>query len=175
MKSIRFYIFICLLFLLHSSCTRQTTYPDTPIISYNSFTPFYFGSSAKIDSAYLRINFTDGNGDIGYPAQQENAPHNFYAIALLYTYKTKTYDSFVPFMYNIPDITPSGSNKALKGIIQINLESFLQQYVNDVFIQNPSFDTVADQHNIEFKVWLYDRMGNKSNILITSPIYTRHE
>ena len=41
------------------ACVKKTTYPTTPVIEYRDFIP-YVG-----DSADLKLNFTDGDGDIG--------------------------------------------------------------------------------------------------------------
>lgn len=173
MKYFKTFALMGVLTLLYSSCVKKANYPDVPAITYNSFIPFCSGSIT--DSAYIRVNFTDGNGDIGYPAQQENVPHDFFVVPLLYVYATKTYSPItqqngdsLEFAYNIPDITPSGSDKELNGIIQINMEQFLQDDIsNDNALSN-----VADLHHLEFMVWIYDRAGNKSNVLITPPVYT---
>lgn len=140
------------------SCEKKSSYPDVPVITYNNF---------YCDSACLRINFTDGNGDIGYPSQQEGVKPNLYANVLVYVYKTHTYDSFTQFSYNIPDITPSGSNKALNGIIQVNFEGLLNEWVTQ---DSTGFSNLADFTNLEFQVWILDRAGNKSNVLVTPPV-----
>jgi hypothetical protein len=169
MKYLRTFTIICVLGLLYSSCVKKANYPDIPQITFNSFTPFCSGSVT--DSAYLRINFTDGNGDIGY-SQQLGAPTDFYAIPLVYVYATKSFQPLilggdtVKFPYSIPNITPMGNDKELNGIIQINFENFLQEYLAN---NAAAFSSAANLYNIEFQVWLYDRSGNKSNVIITPP------
>lgn len=173
MKYFRTFTIVSILVLLYSSCVKKANYPDIPAITYNSFIPFCSGSTT--DSAYIRINFTDGNGDIGYPAQQEGVPHDFFIVPLLYVYATKTFEPItqqngdsLKFAYNIPDITPSGSDKELNGIIQINMEGFLQEYISD----DVALSNLANLHELQFMIWIYDRAGNKSNVLITPTVYT---
>jgi hypothetical protein len=168
--------FICFLGLLYSSCVKKANYPDIPAITYNGFTPFCSG--AKTDSAYLRVNFTDGNGDIGYPQGQEGAPNDFFVEPMLYVATTNTYDTVtvsgsdtaLKFSYTIPNITPTGSDKELNGIIQINLESLISNVTQSfsVFLPNIVY------YQLEFRVWIYDRAGNKSNVLITPPVQICH-
>lgn len=170
MKYFRLFIFIGIIGMLISSCVKKENYPDYPVISFNSFIPF--GTSCIPDSAYLRLNFTDGNGQIGYPQQDTSAPSDFFVITLMKNTNTGLYDTMknlsgspTLWTYKIPYITPTGSDKELNGIIQINFETLLQPYCQN---------TIKDHDNTkyEFVVWMYDRNGNKSNVLNTGPVST---
>lgn len=152
--------------LLYSSCVKKENYPNVPVITFNSYQPFLSGLT--VDSAYLRVNFTDGNGNIGYPSQQTGVNPDFYIVAMVYVNSTKTYDSLYTFPYLVPDITPTGSDKELNGIIQINLEGAIQNNILDLASEFPA--GYANFYDIEFKIWMFDRAGNKSNVLITPPI-----
>jgi hypothetical protein len=156
MKYFRTVAVMCVIGLFYSSCEKKANYPNIPIITFNNF---------YCDSACLRINFTDGNGDIGYPSQDAGAPPNFYAVVMPFIYKTQTYDSLITFSYNVPYITPSGNDKELNGIIQVNFEGLLNEWVT----QDTAFSKIANLNKLEFKVWIYDRAGNKSNVLIIPP------
>ncbi len=170
MKYFRTFFFICILGLFYTSCVKKENYPDYPVITFNSFTPFCTGN--KTDSAYLRVNFTDGNGDIGYPAGESGITPDFYIIPMVdsagtfkplqYTSPYTGHDTVFTFDYQIPDITPTGSDKELNGIIQINLENAIQT-ISSLSIPNINFTY------LEFQVWIYDRAGNKSNVLVTPP------
>jgi len=174
MKFFRNFILICLLGLLYSSCAKKENYPDVPVISYNNFAAYYAGSNNSIDSTILTINFTDGNGDIGYPSQETNVKPDLYVLPLILYTRTNSYGPFlvnnndsVIFPYNIPYITPVGNDKELSGLIKINMGSFLQQYIIDEFLADKNLFDSANPHMMEFKVWMYDRAGNKSNVLTT--------
>jgi hypothetical protein len=175
MKYLGTFTIICILGLFYSSCVKKANYPDVPVISYNNF--FAYGSGSITDSALLLINFTDGNGNIGY-SQQLGAPIDLYIVPLIYVYATNTFqpiiesgDTALTFPYSIPNITPSGSDKELNGIIQVNFENFIQEQISSL----TGFSSVADIHRLQFKVWMYDNAGNKSNVLITPTCHTYPE
>ncbi len=165
----------CLLGLLYSSCVKKENYSIIPAITYNNFQAFCSG--VKTDSAYLRVNFTDGDGDIGYPQADPSAPSDFYILPLIYNTTTGKYDtlkvlttsgdSVITYNYRIPYITPSGTNKALNGIIQINLENLIQYLGNYTLPQHNTYQ-------LQFGVWIYDRAGHKSNVLTTPTVYACH-
>jgi len=171
--------FILLLSVIFSSCEKNTNTNPIPSISFKSFTAY------SRDSAVLQVNFTDGDGDIGYASQDASAPFNFY---IQYWYST---DSLAPSIaqfpadtvfrpdininvtphdtlggqYHIPDITQPGNNKALSGIIQIALTGDPDNngWYHTYCSLNPSHTY------FEYKIWLFDRAGHKSNV-ITTPI-----
>jgi hypothetical protein len=180
MKYLRILAFICVLGLVMASCVKKENYPDYPVITYNSC--YVFCSGSTTDSALLRVNFTDGNGQIGYPQQQEGVAPDFFARPMVYFYATKSYqymtyvdtagiNDTVTLSYLIPYITPAGTDKELSGIIQINTEGLIQTDISDLYT---NFSAVADVYNLEFQVWMYDRNGNKSNVIVTPPVYTCH-
>ncbi len=157
---------ICLLGMLFSACSHKSNYSNIPAITYNSFTCFCDAAKpTQSDSAYLRVNFTDGDGDIGYPTSDASAPNDFFVIPTIDSSGIFTplivNDTILTFKYHIPYITPSGTDKSLNGIIQINLENLVQQ-ISGLTIPN------HNTHIFQFQVWIMDRAGNKSNIL-TSP------
>jgi hypothetical protein len=159
-----------LLLLGFSSCQKNENYPDYPVITYKDFIVF------NQDSAYIQVNFTDGNGDIGYPASDTSAPPNFWVeymyldsatnnfLPMTATVGTKTDTIFGP--YYIPNITPTGKNKELSGEIQVKLETEGQP---TWYSPLPIYYKATNA--IEFRVWLVDRAGNKSNV-VTTPAYT---
>jgi hypothetical protein len=170
-KYLRTFTIICFMGLLYTSCVKKANYPDVPVITYNSFTPY--GGGSITDSALLRINFTDGNGAIG-----DGQTIDLYIVPLIYIKASQTFQPIFSspgdtqkFPYVIPNITPSGSDKELSGIIQINFENYLQDEVS-ILASNPAVAAVADPYSLEFEVWLYDRAGNKSNVLITPNVHT---
>src|SRR6185312_16592532 len=119
---------LALLILLgFSACQKKENYPITPNITYKDFIVF------NADSAYLQVNFTDGDGDIGYPANDASAPYNFW---VEYMYLDSATNSILPMTvtvgtqtdtvfgkYHIPNITPTGKDKELNGEIQVQLEA----------------------------------------------------
>lgn len=154
-----------------SSCLKVETFPPEPTISYKSF-------EAYGDSAIISITFVDGDGDIGLNAGDTLAPFNpssfyYYNVYLVYYEMMDgnwvkgtadpagnnfpTADSIV-FKMRIPNITPIGQNKALKGELKLTLEP---NYYNPVSHHNDS---------IKYKIFLIDRALHISNIVETDTI-----
>jgi hypothetical protein len=145
--------------ILLSSCQKQESFSNIPAITFKSLTV------KNANSAILEVNFTDGDGDIGYVGNPENAQPNFFI-----EYYRDSASIFVPMIfyvtavpsiaepsYTIPDVTPAGKNKSLTGTIKINMENLTQ-----------GLPIVGD--TLQFNVWLFDRAGHKSNVLTTPQI-----
>jgi len=167
------FVVLISLIILASSCLKVETYPDEPIIEYKSFEVFE-------DSAIVTVSFTDGDGDIGLEngdTTGDFAPGSFfYSNAYLEYYELMngewvkgtadpggnnfpTADTIV-FTNRLPNITPIGQNKALKGDIRLTLEP---NYFNP-------FSNFND--TIKYKIILIDRALNISNQIETETIVT---
>ena len=167
-------VFIFSQFILLSSCLKVETFPDEPVITYKSFEVFE-------DSAIVTISFTDGDGDIGLENGDtlgDFAPESFFhSNAYLEYYELMngewvqgtadpagnnfpTADTIV-FTNRLPNITPIGQNKALKGDIRLTLEP---NYFNPFSNFNDS---------IKYKIILIDRALNISNSVETEVIITQ--
>jgi hypothetical protein len=154
-----------------SSCQKKDTASIIPAITFNSFQAT---GTLGNPTATLQINFTDGDGDIGYPTGDVSEAPNLWIKYLYFdTAKTRkfigiysladsaTHDS-VYFVYNIPYITPAGKDKELTGVIQIAMTDwFLNPYAT------------TDSLEVQFQIYLYDRAGHKSNVLTSPVIYPR--
>lgn len=164
MRILSFAALAFLVATLFSSCQKSSNAPVIPSISLKSFT------AINSDSARLEINFTDGDGDIGYPSQDASAKPNLW---IRYLYQdsasgnfigmwnpndSTTHDS-VYFVYNIPYLTPKGKNKSLSGVIEVAISPIWY-----VPVYNP-----ASKNVIKYQVWLYDRAGHMSNVLTIGP------
>ncbi|HTB08040.1 MAG TPA: hypothetical protein VK806_13905 [Bacteroidia bacterium] len=159
-----------------SSCAKKENYPIIPAITFKNIILYTPG-----DSLDVQINFTDGDGDIGYPAGEADIKPNCYLEYLvdsitstgvntgIYVPVTTsnidsnatTWDT-VAYPYNIPYITPTGSDKALNGIIQIRLYSSVWRFTSSFF------SNVGK--SIKFRVWIIDRAGHVSNRILTDAI-----
>ena|ERR1700722_1306814 len=145
--------------LVFSSCAKKETFSIIPAITFKSLI------FTDANSAILEINFTDGDGDIGYVGNPENAQPNFYieyfrdsaGIFVPMTEYITAVPTIVEPSYKIPDVTPSGKNKSLLGVIKINIENLTQGL--------PLKDST-----LRFNAWLFDRAGHKSNIITTPPV-----
>jgi hypothetical protein len=161
----------CISSFVFQSCLKPESYPDEPEIAYKDF---------KIlgDSAILSIDFVDGDGDIGLNPEDIQSPYDagsFYHYNLYLEYFEMMEGQWVKgttdpagdnfptgdtlnFSFRIKNITPTGQNKTLKGIINVTLE--------------PVFYNILSNHNdtIKFRVSLIDRALNVSNFIETPAI-----
>jgi len=169
---IAFTVTILLLIIL-SSCIKVETFPPEPVIKFKEFKVY-----PNSDSAAVVLSFQDGDGDIGLDIEDTLSPYNsdsyFYYNAYLEYYELMngvwvkgtadpngnnfpTADTIV-FKNRLPNITPIGQNKALKGDVILTLEPF---YYNPVSNHSDS---------IKYKVVIIDRALNISNIIETGVI-----
>jgi len=142
------------------SCKKENVYPIEPAISMSP-------DQIYLSPATITISFTDGDGDVGLSDADTVPPYNldpvnfnkyYYNLLLYYFVKNgdvwEEADLIVPYYYRIPDITPSGQNKSLKGDIEVSIS---------LPINRPD--------SIRFNIELIDRALHSSNILTTPVIY----
>lgn len=140
------------------SCLKPAQYPDEPIIEFNRIDVYG-------DTAYLFINFTDGDGDIGLGDVYTDPPFDtssIYYNNIFIKYYEKVNGVWVQgtkipsgepveFNYRTLVITPSGQNKALKGEIRVMLSP---TYYNPLS---------ADSDTIMYRISMCDRALHMSN------------
>ena len=173
-----FRIVVLLLLGFLTRCNDKIEYSIIPEILMSDKQVF-------LNPTQMIINFTDGDGDIGL-TQSDSAtpPYNFvpdssnpemssniyyYNLILHYYEKRDSVWEFidfkepligdelpVPFHGQVPIITPSGQNKALKGEIQLDIDLGLSFTRTD---------------SIRFEIILIDRELHESNRLVTPAIY----
>jgi len=163
MKKILGIAFIVLLVAAFSACSKKANYPIIPALTYDSFTV------NNDNSATLKVNFTDGDGDIGYPQGSNNVPVDFY-IEIFHDSSNTIIPvqlpgnkdavmgdtAFIP--YNVPYITPTGKDKELSGQIQVQIGTGPGTWY---FRPDGSY--------YQYKIWLIDRAGHVSK-RITTPL-----
>ena len=139
--------------LLIFACKKESNLPPEPQIKYLDFTQ-------RPDSGFLRLSFTDGDGNINLSREDTN--FNFFI-----SYFEKHGGNFTelvlrpPLNYRIRDINPSEEKKPLEGIIKVKWKA---PYYNP-FLRNG--DT------IRYDFYIVDIAGNKSNIETTGDIIIR--
>ena len=142
------------------SCKKDNVYPIEPVIEMSP-------DQIYLSPSTITISFTDGDGDIGLNDGDTVAPYNYnpvdfnkyyYNLLLYYFVKNgdvwEETDLIVPYYYRVPNLTPSGQNKSLKGKIEVSIT---------LPINRPD--------SIHFNVELIDRALHSSNILTTPVFY----
>lgn len=162
-KIVIVFLFSFLLF----SCLKKEDYSNIPKIEFESFTKL--SEITGIDNrGILRIEFTDGDGDIGLDDSEIASPYD-YNLFITFFEKQKgvwvkpviyTDNDSIEYSFNarIPIITPLGQNKSVKGIIEDTV------YINNF---TSPYDTIC------FEVYIKDRALNKSNTIRTDDIIVK--
>lgn len=143
------------------SCYKTPTFPKEPRIEFNSFTvsqPYTI-----TDTGNLRIQFTDGDGDLGMLNNADSS-----TLSKIYITNIKYNLAAIP--RNIPIIPKKGTTDAISGTIDIKLAGAGGVGLLDesacLLIQQP-IDTLT------FSIYIQDRAGNKSNVIITPPLLVK--
>ena len=161
MKYLQFiFVFVLFAFAM-ASCLEDKSFPPEPEITFRSF-------EVEGTGAVLSIDFTDGDGDIGLDQSDTtgvNCPdtcrYYYNLFCEYYELQNGTWTHIpldpalgqIPFYYRVPNVSPSGQNPALNGIIEIDMPSY--------YLIGTGFDTCR------FEVTLADRMINESNTVRT--------
>lgn len=152
-KSFVNYLFFSgLLGMIVLSCVKKTTYPKDPQIEYKDFFPF------PGDSGEIQIKFTDGDGNIGVSAEDTTR-----TLFVTYYYKDTISQKYVGYYSQIFNDTlrtgyvvrapeDSYQGKPISGEVSVRL----QQYRHSKKIKN-----------VKYVIYLYDKDGNKSNVVTT--------
>jgi hypothetical protein len=150
--------------LFESSCKKPDEFPDEPVITYKDIysTRNAQGYDQKMT---VLLNFTDGDGDVGYREVGQNGSiyddpnsqyyNNYVAKLFQFTNGNWTeYPTILPLGGRLPYLTPFGKNKTLKGEISCDVDVPLHA-VEDTF---------------RLEIFIYDRALHKSNVATTSEI-----
>ena len=142
------------------SCLPEANYPIEPVIKFIAF------DISEDNTAVLSIEFTDGDGDLGLNSSDILPPfcstcdHHFNLMCEYDELRDGEWTHIplvpaqgqVPFYYRVPRVNPSGSNPALKGVIEIAMNTWSLQ---------SEYDT------LRYRITLEDRGLNLSNEDIT--------
>ena len=156
---------IGLLLLIMSAgwnCLDSPNFPDEPRIEFidNSKDTLDQGVFQQ-DSLVVRFRFEDGDGDIG--RNEQDPENNIFFI----DERTGTQDN----TFGIPTIPEEGAGNGVEGEIRILLFSTCCIYSDGsdpcIINEQVPYDTV------QYRIYITDRAGHKSNEILTSPIILR--
>lgn len=146
------FLFLISLITLGFSCRKIETYPVEPEITFEEFA--ILRSIEGQDSiGILSIGFTDGDGDIG--ATENDSSLNYFLdifeVVNGSPQQVELPDSTVNFDAYIPDLTPDGKYKAIKGTINFSLPLyFMTPFLNSdtIFFETSIADRAMHQSNV---------------------------
>jgi len=145
-----------------SGCVKEDVYPIIPHIDYAGFATMR-DVLGKDSIGVVTISYTDGDGNIGLFPWDTLPPRKYNYFLNLYQYIDGVpvlvipVDSSLTFNARIPNLTPVGRNKNIKGNIANTLELYYARQALKSGI-------------ISFEIYIEDRDLNKSNV-VTSPQY----
>jgi len=147
------------LFAWLTGCIKEEQYPVVPHIEYGGFYTIR-DISGKDSLGAITISYTDGDGNIGLFAWDTVEPrkYNYYLKFMQklnnQLVEVEPVDSSVTFNARIPNLTPAGRNKNIKGDITMSLQLYFARQI----LQS---DTIA------FEIYIKDRDLNNSNVVDT--------
>jgi len=149
--------------LLGAGCLKKEEYPNVPRLEYIGTVLNLNPASATDSVAYVSFRFTDGDGDLGLsPGDTLGDFHkdSMYYHNIFVRYFEKQNGQYVeyvpvfPFHSRFGNLTPTGGDKSLQGIMDVGV------------FANPAslFDTVR------YEIFIVDRALNHSDTITTEDI-----
>ena len=152
-----------LLLTLLAACASPPDYSIEPAIEFvNISKDTMQRSGLLLDTTFITISFTDGDGDIGSTD----------SIVSLFAQDSRR-DSFV-LKLGIPSIPKLGSSNGLKGEITFRAFTSCCLFPPELIL-DPCHDTYAGMpyDKFTYDIYIEDQAGHRSNVVTTPPIYIR--
>jgi len=154
-------VLICFLFALAvlGSCIKKEEFDIVPAIKWEGYS-VTLDSAGVISGVFLKISYTDGDGNIGYDTANTVPPYKYSFFVKMYKLQNNVLqeivfpDTTINFNARVPNLTPSGKNKNIQGEIETKINIYYGSIIH------PS-DTVA------FDIYIQDRDLNNSNVIRT--------
>jgi hypothetical protein len=143
------------------SCVTPPEYPKEPFIEFLSISKDTMPRLASTnDSVLVTLGFTDGDGDLGSEESD-----------LFYIDDRDGLE----FPGIIPKVPPLGASNGIKGEISFIIDNSCCDYPDSFLSANECEETFPSfpLDTINYKVYIVDRAGNKSNIVELPPVYIR--
>ncbi|MCP9753898.1 hypothetical protein EGI26_01820 [Lacihabitans sp. CCS-44] len=159
-------IFFGLAILALSSCYKEPDFSMTPNIEFASITKdirLDQFTGAKKDSIIVSVKFQDGDGDLGFNAEEigSKVPQTDYNYVVKSFRKTKgvftQFNTFETLSGFYPRLKTDDKIGPIEGTLRYRIE-----------IETAFWPVKKD--TVKFEVYIKDRAGNKSNTVETTPI-----
>ncbi len=138
------------------SCKKPTVTSTIPTLSFLGYKHFY-DINYKDTTGYLKMYFTDGNGDIGM--NQGESGVDFYS-ALWYKKNGVWTSDTLNYNFRLPYLVGLGGTGTMKGEVDI--------------IYNKIIVTSIPHDSIKFQCYISDRAGNNSLKVFTDEVDLVH-
>jgi hypothetical protein len=141
--------------MLLMACNQEPVFSIVPEIEYIDIQPREV--TETVDSIFLTIGFTDGDGDLGDLENTNNQSITVRDLRVLPD-GSMLVDSLAISRFRIPDLSSNARNPSIQGRIFITLSPTL------VFPRN------LDEQRVAYSIIIQDRAGNESNVVTTDEI-----
>ena len=136
--------------IIFISCKKEEGNNPLPTISNTPEIELSNTSSVSInqfDDVVLSVKYIDGNGDLGEPDADKKS-----------IFVVDNRDTTIVLEFHLQPLAPLDQSFAIQGVLQVNVESIV----------------LLDQSNatelVNYSIYIKDRAGNKSNVVITPTI-----
>ncbi len=154
-------LFLLAIILIGSTaCQKKSKFPSTPEISYRGISNEVVKSGSPEDFVQISLNFTDGEGDLGYNANGQD--FDIYFKDSRTSSSTGFVGLLLPAQLRDEIKKRNLDEKGISGIITFQLDASLFFILRP---DRPNGDTV------NFEVYIKDLAGNESNRITTDNIY----
>lgn len=148
--------------LCFEGCINSPDYPVEPKIEFTSISKDTLQQGTfQEDSLFVKFSFQDGDGDLGRTSS--DLANNVFFI----DERTGTLDN----SFGLPAFPQDGAGNGVEGEIQILVYSTCCLYTDgeDPCVPNPN----QPIDSLQYRIYIVDRAGNKSNEILTSVIYLK--
>lgn len=135
-------------------CNSRQVFPPEPRIEFSFLEPSEI--KALSGSFDIEIKYQDGDGDLGSDRADDK---NFFIV----DNRTNLPDSVRMFSYSLPNLSSNARNPSIQGTIKVKVPLALS---SSFFPPYP----LPVREETDFSLYIVDRAGNKSNVLITSKV-----
>jgi len=143
-------LLLCLVLLFLLSCRRENVvFAVEPQIEFESLQPAVV---QEFGTLVLTLRYKDGDGDLG--GQPDNQPDLFLIDLRDSTLFPAGYDGII--RYNMPKFYEGPTPQSIQGTIEVSIPGIIRL--------NPN----AAQEQVQFRVYILDRAGHRSNDITTS-------
>lgn len=161
-QNLKILLFITFTALVFAACIETPDFDIVPEIEFVGMTKDTLNQGVfQEDSLTVVFTFKDGDGDLG--DDSDAAVNNVFFI------DTRT--DFEDNSFRIPFIPEEGSANGIEGTVRISLFTTCCIFPDGADPCTPSSTYPYD--TVQYRIYITDRAGNKSNEIITDPIILR--
>jgi len=158
-KTSSFFLLLLTVSIIVYGCIQKPDFSEVPELEFVGFSKTTMNQgTVNNDSTTLIVNFTDGDGDIGFASDVfetnltvvDNRTGNLYS------------------NFKIPAIPEQGANNGVSGEMRILLLNTCCTFPDGI----PPCESPEEYptNELTFDIYMVDRAGNMSNVITTSPI-----